>query len=352
MSSCSQDSIVHPLSVNHIRFTQLEGNLPYPHQLRKSLEIENMVPIYIIVAKTGAFVTCHLSYHSQPITMIGLTQLVGFDPCVHTQTCDIVHAMQPHSGDFPRYPAPWPVILPVLQAAILRQRRSFRLAAQACVSRLKPPLEVVGRENIPSGGPCLLTLNHYARPGFHAWWLTLAVSAVVAADIHWITTAALTYPDLLRARLFTPVTRWALQRVADTYTFTPMPPMPPNPAEAEARAAAVRGVLEYARSTQRPLVGLAPEGMDARLPGPAPVQAPPAGVGRFITLLAGLGLQIIPVGVYEAAGRLRLRFGPGYRLELPAQADLDAQQRDRFASRTVMEHIAAQLPAELRGEFA
>jgi len=198
----------------------------------------------------------------------------------------------------------------------------------------------------------LLTLNHYARSGFRAWWLALAISAVVPAEIHWITTAAWTYADPLRARLVTPVTRWALQHIAETYAFTPMPPMPPDPAESAARASAVRRALTYVRNSAHPLVGLAPEGMDARVSGLATLQAPPPGAGRFILLLADLGLAITPVGAYEANGKLCLSFGPPYRLELPGHASLSARQRDRLAGRIVMQHIAAQLPPALRGEFS
>lgn len=265
--------------------------------------------------------------------------------------CAIVYAMQPHLEEYPTYPLPWPVAFSTLRGIISRQRRSFHRDAQPCIAKLNPPLQVEGRQNIPSGGPCLLTMNHYARRGFQAWWLALAVSAVVPAEIHWVTTAAWTYKDPLRARLVTPVTRWVLQRIAEIYAFTPMPPMPPDPAESAARAAAVRRVLAHARSATRPLVGLAPEGMDARVAGSAPLQAPPAGAGRFILLLADLGLEIAPVGAYETRGRLCLRFGPPYRLELPGHVSLSARQRDRLASRTVMQHIAAQLPASLRGEF-
>ncbi|HUS96411.1 MAG TPA: hypothetical protein VMX97_06715 [Hyphomicrobiaceae bacterium] len=199
----------------------------------------------------------------------------------------------------------------------------------------------------------MLTINHYARQTsdnaavFRAWWLALGVSAVVPAEIHWIVTEAWTYPDPLRAHLVTPATRWLFRRVAQVYGFTSMPPMPPDPHDVMARTLAVRRVLAYASATSSPLIGLAPEGGDA--PGGV-LQAPPSGTGRFMAHLARLGLKIVPVGGFEADGAFCLRFGPAYSLEtLPT---LSTAERDRATSAVVMCHIAAQMPAHLRGEFA
>ena len=86
-------------------------------------------------------------------------------------------------GQFPRYTLPLTTLGGVLLA--LLQSQGHRLAredARACVARLRPALRVYGRDHIPPGGPVLLTINHYARPGFHAWWLVLAVSAVVRSN--------------------------------------------------------------------------------------------------------------------------------------------------------------------------
>lgn len=256
---------------------------------------------------------------------------------------------------FPSYPFPSAVFIGLLWAALHSppQNRSFSADARRCVAALRPSLRVDGREHIPTQGPCLLTINHYARPAsddaaiFRAWWLALGVSAVVPAEIHWIVTEAWTYPDPLRAHLVTPVTRWLFRRVARVYGFTSMPPMPPDPDDVVARAAAVRRILAYARTSTNPLIGMAPEGSDA--PGGV-VQMPPSGVGRFIAHLARLGLQIVPVGGFEADGAFCLRFGPAYALETPAA--LSAAGRDRAVSAVVMRHIAALLPAHLRGEFA
>lgn len=255
---------------------------------------------------------------------------------------------------YPRYPFPRGLAARLVWAALrgLSMRRCFRVDAQACVAALRPPLYVDGQAHIPTSGPCLLTINHYTRGAsngyapFRAWWLALGVSAVVPAEIHWIVTEAWTYPDPLRARLVTPATRWLFRRVARVYGFSSMPPMPPDPRDVVARTLAVRHVLAYVQATANPLIGLAPEGGDA--PGGV-LQRPPSGAGRFMLHLARLGLQLVPVGGFEAEGAFCLRFGPAYRLEVSSA--LSAPERDREASALVMRHIAALLPPYLRGEF-
>ena len=213
-------------------------------------------------------------------------------------------------------------------------------------SRLQPPLKIYGVENIPASGPCLVTTNHYTRPGLRAWWLALAISAVVPAEIHWLITSAWTYPDRLRSATITPVSRWVLTRLARVYGFTNMPPMPPDPSEVLRRAQAVRRVLKLARQSERPLIGLAPEGGDFAAPGR--LAEPPPGVGRFVSHLFALGLEISPVGIFEEADCLCLRFGPRYRLK--ALPGLAASARDRCTSQQVMERIAELIPTPSRPE--
>jgi hypothetical protein len=245
------------------------------------------------------------------------------------------------------YPTLWKNAFTVLLAALRLQERSFRADARTWVEALCPPLQVWGHEHIPSSGPALLTVNHYSRPGFHAWWITLAISAAVPAEVHWVMTAAWTFTGQPIARPLTPLSRWFFRRIAFVYHFTPMPPMPPSPSETEARAQAVRRVLNYARTTAQPLIGLSPEGQDM---AGGRLGWPPPGVGRFVSHLARLGYPIVPVGVYEDGDRLCLRFGPAYHLALPFQ--LDAAERDRRASLLVMQAIARQLPPHLHGAFA
>jgi hypothetical protein len=225
-------------------------------------------------------------------------------------------------------------------ALLTGRRRSFRADAICCSKRLQPPLKIYGVENIPASGPCLVTTNHYTRPGLRAWWLALAISAAVPAEIHWLITSAWTYPDRLRSHTITPVSRWVLTRLAQAYGFTHMPPMPPDPQDVLRRAEAVRRVLKMARHSERPLLGLAPEGGDFAAPGR--LAEPPPGAGRFILHLCALGLEIAPVGIFEEAECLCLRFGPRYWLD--ARPELPAATRDRTASRQVMQRITDLIP--------
>jgi len=247
---------------------------------------------------------------------------------------------------FPRYPFPWRTVLRLIYAISRSQRRSFYQDARSCVLELLPPLRIIGNELIPSSGSHLVTVNHYARPGFQAWWLALAVSSVIPAEIHWVITSAWTFPDRLRSRLLTPLTRWTFSRIAGVYGFTNMPPMPPQPDELEDRARAVRRVLAYARRAPSPWIGLAPEGRDA--PGGV-LQWPLPGTGRFMLQLANLGLAILPAGIYEAGGCLCLDFGKAYRLKVPAE--LNPRERDDMAAEIVMSRIAFHLPDTLRGVY-
>jgi len=232
-------------------------------------------------------------------------------------------------------------LLPQLWLALLKgERRSFRADAIRCASRLRPSLKIYGEENIPISGPGLVTTNHYARPGFRAWWLALAISAAVPSEIHWLITSAWTYPDVLRSATITPVTQRVLRGLAQVYSFSNMPPMPPDPSEVFTRAEAVRQVLKYTPQAERPLIGLAPEGGDFAVPGS--LAEPPPGVGRFILHLAALGLEISPVAIFEEDECLCLRFGTRYHLETPP--GLVSFARDRYASQQVMQRIAELIP--------
>src|SRR3990170_3691208 len=90
----------------------------------------------------------------------------------------------------PKYPLPWRLVLKALPDFIFQRSRSFRADSKTCVDMLAPKLQIIGQANIPQAGPALVTVNHYSRPGFRAWWLPLAISASVPVEIHWVMTAA------------------------------------------------------------------------------------------------------------------------------------------------------------------
>ena len=247
-----------------------------------------------------------------------------------------------------RYRLPRPLLLSTLWSAAIHRPRSVAQDALRAVKGVDPPLDVLGADNIPPRGPCLVTCNHYTRPDFAAWWIALAISAAVAShrapdadqDVHWVMTAAWTFPESRwRRQVLTPITRWAFARAARVYGFVTMPPMPPDPDEVEARATAVLRTVRLARRAAREggLVGLAPEGMDAH---GEKLGQPPKGAGSFIVLLIGAGLPVLPVGVTETGGRLRVSFGQIFRPEIPARR----AERDSAVARQVMAAIAHQLP--------
>ena len=230
---------------------------------------------------------------------------------------------------------------------VLLRSRNFQKDAKACIENLKPQLQVLGKENIPRQGPCVLTVNHYHREGFGTQWIALAIAAEVPVNMHWVMTGEFMYPGKWYETIGSIGSRILLKRIAKIYGFTTMPPMPPRAQDVEARAASVRAVLEYVRYTEDPILGLAPEGYD---PPEGMLTRPAPGLGRFGLLLSKAGLSFIPAGVYEADGVFHVHFGERY--ELRVGNDLAVDEKDDQASQIIMENIARLLPVHLRGEFA
>jgi hypothetical protein len=248
--------------------------------------------------------------------------------------------------DNPEYSYPRGFWTRVVRDVLLLRHRSFKADAKACIENLRPILRVLGRENIPQHGPCVVTVNHYHREGFGAQWLALAIAACVPVEMHWVMTGEFTYTGKWYESLGAIGSRLLLNRIAYIYGFTTMPPMPPRAKDVEARAASVRTVLEYVRHANDPILGLAPEGYDP--PGEV-LTRPASGVGRFGLLLSNAGLKFIPIGAYEADGVFTIHFGEGYELSVPRH--LLADEKDAQASQIIMKHIAQLLPNQLRGEF-
>jgi len=252
----------------------------------------------------------------------------------------------PMTGNYPQYSYPGGMVAGLAFDFLFRRAHSFREDGLACMGRLNPGLRVFGTETVPQNGPCILTFNHYYRPGFNAWWIALALAATIPGDIHFTMTGELTFPGKWYAPLGKAGSRWLLKRFSHIYGFTTMPPMPPRPQDIPARARSVRRVLAFARSHPQAILGLAPEGGDQ--PGGL-LNWPPAGAGRFILLLAEQGFPLQPVGCFEETGAFCLHFGKAYQLQVPA--NLSPDQKDHHVARIVMSGIAAQLPGRLRGSF-
>jgi len=245
-----------------------------------------------------------------------------------------------------RYPFPWKTGFQLLLDAILLRPRNFRQDALSTRGLLSQPPLISNQENVPSEGPCLLVMNHYNQPDFGPWWIALGITIAVPIDIHWLMTAAWTFPNDPLLRPFTPFTYWLFSRVAQVYGFTNMPPMPPDPRQTEYRANSVRQALRYARTAASPVIALAPEGRDH--PGGI-LGTPPPGVGRFIARLMKYCKVIVPVGIYEDDGHFCLRFGRELSLELNEKGSRETLETR--ISQSVMDAIALQLPERLRGAY-
>lgn len=217
--------------------------------------------------------------------------------------------------------------------------RTLHPAPRVDISSAESLISRMGQAGHAQG--VLITANHYSAPDFQAWWIAIIISAVVPANIHWVVTSG--WED---SGWLTGFTHWLFPRGAGILGFTPMPAMPPNPDEVEQRAFAVRKVLNYARHSTLPVIGLVPEGGDS--PGGVLNSLPP-GAGRFMHLLSQSCQVMLPVGVWTDGGCINLKFGSPYQLEIPA--GLSAHERDRQVGETVMRKIALCVPERLRGQY-
>ena len=247
---------------------------------------------------------------------------------------------------YPDYSYPPGLFATVAGDILLLRHRSFRDDAKACIEKINPPLQVLGKENIPGHGPCVITVNHYYRSGFGAQWLALAIAASLPADMHWVMTGEFTYSGKWYELFGALGSRLLLKRIARVYGFMTMPPMPPRPRDVAERAASVRAVLKYVSYAKDPILGLAPEGYDT----PHGILTRPAtGFGRFGLLLSKAGLKFSPVGAYEADGFFYLHFGKPYELNI--RRELSVDEKDEQAAQIIMKNIARLLPLYLKGKF-
>jgi 1-acyl-sn-glycerol-3-phosphate acyltransferase len=247
----------------------------------------------------------------------------------------------------PKYSYPPGLFAALIRDIFLYRKRDFHKDAKACIANLNPPLNVIGKENIPQQGPCVIMVNHYHREGFGAEWLALAIAALVPIDMYWVITGEFMYQGRWYQVIGSKGSRILLKRIAQVYGFTTMPPMPPRAKDVQERAASVRAVLDYVKHSQNPILGLAPEGYDT----PEGILTRPArGLGRFACLLSKAGLKFTPVGAYEADGVFHIQFGEPYTLSV--LRDISSDEKDAQASQIIMENIARLLPVHLRGEFA
>jgi hypothetical protein len=243
----------------------------------------------------------------------------------------------------PEYPTIGLRQIPNIAAILLGRPRSFRQDALRLIRQVHPPPVIRGMPPASCCQGAVVAVNHYHRPGFGAWWIALSVAAAIEHEMHWMMTSAWIYPDRLRSWTVTPVSRWALTRIARSYGFTSSPPMPARAHEFAARAAAVRQLLRTLDRIPSPVLGIAPEGFDST---DGTLNQPPEGVSHLFQHLNKREMRFIPVGVYEEDGRLITQFGAPLQFG-PSTAE-GRDSGDAILER-VMHGIAACLPASMRG---
>jgi acyltransferase-like protein len=257
------------------------------------------------------------------------------------QTCGVLFM------NLPKYSYPPGRFIHAAWDLLLASRRDLQEDAKACIKHMQAELKVWGQENIPQQGGCVLTINHFHRPGLGAQWIALAVTALVPLKMRWAVTGELICQGKWYRAIGSRASRLFLPRLAYLYDLITMPPMPPRSQDVEARAESVRTILRYVRRERDPVLGISPEGHDS----PNGVLSRPApGFGRLAWLLSKTGMQFIPAAGYEVDGIFHLHFGKAYQLCVRSSLSMD--ERDNQATRLVMENLACLLPADLRGDFA
>jgi hypothetical protein len=242
----------------------------------------------------------------------------------------------------------------VVLSGLLGRRRdpvddASRFLAPPC-----PPPCALGLDNVPPQGPCLMVINHYARPGLDAWWPAILATwglgqARPEASIRWLMVSEWAWPTWQYRYIITPATRWAFGRLARLYALILTPPVLNHDYSSIQGAAAVRRFLALAResASRGDMLAMAPEGREGHL---GALTSLPPGTGRFLLLLARAGLPFLPGGIAEdPPGKLVLRFGSTFHLQQSPQGGKSAA--DEWAAGQVMGRLAALLPPGLRGEY-
>jgi len=205
---------------------------------------------------------------------------------------------------------------------------------------------VTGVDNMPASGPFVLVANHYQRPGLWMGWAAMIAGKIIhecrGRRVRWIAISEWDDYRLAGIPVPSPATRYVFGRFYEVFGFIAMPPMR---ASIQERAAAVRCAMEAIASGD--VIGLFPEGTVGETPALLEARE---GSGGFLLALSKQAAPIIPLALYEEAGRLRVAFGPPVSLE--EATTTSRSERDAVARRLVMEAIAAMMPGELRGFYS
>lgn len=226
-----------------------------------------------------------------------------------------------------------------LSFAIVRNAEgSLRRDSAMIVSALGRQWVASGVEHLPASGAACLVLNHWQRPGLWIGWEGALLGWLVnqrrpSADppVRWLVLSDLRWRLLGRERHLWPVDI-VLGRVAYAWGMIPIS------ASAEGTAARAAALRRLDRSIGRgEVTGFFPEGHHGTA---GPLGSPAPGALRVLAWLARRGAALVPVGAWEAEGRLHASIGPPI---FATTGDITHQ---------IMPAIAAQLPPHLRGAWA
>ena len=223
-----------------------------------------------------------------------------------------------------------------------------RDAARDARRALKPyrgRIHVTGLEHVPADSTFVVASNHYSRAGFGTWWTALAVTDAVAAvrpdlRMRWLHTDRFGAYRLfgrvtITEGMMAPILRWIAQR----YGFLQVARDEIGP-----RAPMLREAYRALRSGDACLA-IMPEGQSTYPDGRLGVSKP--GAHAALAWLTAAQLPVVPVAVFDAAdGGLVTTFGPAFYLARPERGE----EVSGAADRALMTHIAALMPAHLRGD--
>lgn len=245
----------------------------------------------------------------------------------------------------PVYHLPPVMMARCVGSALRHQRRDVWHDVIHLSDSMRPQPLILGIENVPTIGVCVVLPNHYERKdAIWVGWGAIAISAAIArrrnrvSTIHWVMTN--TWQDCyLGPWRFPPAyLEWVLRRFSHLYGIIIMPE---DVSDVPQRATALRELVRALGDPAGPVIAFHPEGG-----GFETLIRPPHGMGHLLSMLDSRHLTCIPTGVYEDLGRLVVRFGA------PLPAGTLVGLCDAEASDAVMRAIANLVPPRDRGVYS